>query len=560
MLETISLNLSGLIAVTPSGMFGSPVKLLIAMLFAAVWLFFAPMISEDTIRIHINRQLWTGMYLGTGVVGLLIWFVLPIYIAGLLLFTALVFGGLIVYVAYRNAQLEPIERIGTRAWFAEWRDRRNRKPEQIETRLRMYDSEGRAVILSETEATEQKMVRAYNLTQSLLFDLARIRASEADITLKGEKAQVRCIIDGVITKRPPLSGSDADKVIQFIKGKAGGDVNERRRPQKGKISVDLAGSPIDMEIITAGTSSGQRMQIRITQEIIQSNIDLLGIDEDMAQAVLNTISDRPGLLIVSGAPKSGLTSTLYSLLRKQDAYIKLLVTVESKPAMDLENVTQNPYGKVENLNGILASVTRRDPDVILLDNCPDEKIAQMVCQFAKEKSIIVEWHAKDSFTALAKWVMMVGSASRAIKPLRGVLCQTLIRKICPSCREPYHPDPKLLAKINMPAEQVDVFYRPPTQKPTDSKGNIVPCQTCQDSGYYGRTGVFEFLKITDDLMQLIGKKASLTHIKAAARKNKMLYMQENGLAKVVKGVTSIQEVIRTFQQDPAKKQASSRSR
>ncbi|MCK5556834.1 MAG: Flp pilus assembly complex ATPase component TadA, partial [Candidatus Hydrogenedentes bacterium] len=290
------------------------------------------------------------------------------------------------------------------------------------------------------------------------------------------------------------------------------------------------------------------------------NIDLLGIDEDMAQAVLNTISDEPGLLIVSGAPKSGVTSTLYSLLRKQDAYIKLLTTVESKSSMDLENVTQNQYGEVEKLEETFSSVIRRDPNMVLLDNCPDENIAQMVYQFAKENSIMVGWRAKDSFTALARWVMTIGSASRAIKPLRGVLCQTLIRKICPSCREPYHPDPKLLAKINMPAEQVDVFYRLPTQKPTDSKGNIVPCQTCQDSGYYGRTGVFEFLKITDDLRQLIGKKASLTHIKAAARKNKMLYMQENALAKVVQGVTSIQEVIRTFQQDPAKKQASSRSR
>ena len=106
---------------------------------------------------------------------------------------------------------------------------------------------------------------------------------------------------------------------------------------------------------------------------------------------------------------------------------------------------------------------------------------------------------------------------------------------------------------------MDVFYRPPTQKPTDSKGNPIPCQTCQDSGYYGRTGVFEFLEITDDLRQLICKKTSLTQIKATARKNKMLNMQENALGKVVEGVTSIQEVVRTFQKTPSEKQASSRS-
>ncbi|MBN1554544.1 MAG: hypothetical protein JXA11_07345, partial [Phycisphaerae bacterium] len=123
----------------------------------------------------------------------------------------------------------------------------------------------------------------------------------------------------------------------------------------------------------------------------------------------------------------------------------------------------------------------------------------------------------------------------------------LIRKICPTCREPYQPDPTLLKKINMTSDRVDVFYRPPTQKVTDNKGNVIPCETCQDSGYYGRTGVFEYLHLTTELRDLIKAQASLTQLKSAARKNKMQYLQENALAKVVAGITSIQEVVRTFQ-------------
>ncbi len=291
MLAMISVNWTGFVAVVPSGVFGSPVKLLVAMVFAAVWVFLAPKINEDAIRVHINRQLWSGVYLGAGVAGLLLWFVLPIYIVGLLLFSALVCGSMIAYAAYRNAQLDPIDRIGTRAWFAELRERRHRTPEQVETRLRMYDSEGRAVILAETEASDQKLVHSYNLTQLLLYDLARSRVSEADISPHGEQAQVRYVIDGVVTRRPGLLGSDAEGIIQYLKDKAGLDVHEPRRPQKGKISIDLAGSPIDMEIITAGTSSGQRMHIRVMQEIVQSNIDLLGMDERMVQSVLSIISE-----------------------------------------------------------------------------------------------------------------------------------------------------------------------------------------------------------------------------------------------------------------------------
>jgi len=94
---------------------------------------------------------------------------------------------------------------------------------------------------------------------------------------------------------------------------------------------------------------------------------------------------------------------------------------------------------------------------------------------------------------------------------------------------------------------VDVFYRPPTQKVTDNKGNVIPCGTCQDSGYYGRTGVFEYLLLTPELREMVVHQGSLTELKSAARKNKMQYLQESALAKVVAGITSIQEVVRTFQ-------------
>jgi type II secretory ATPase GspE/PulE/Tfp pilus assembly ATPase PilB-like protein len=134
-----------------------------------------------------------------------------------------------------------------------------------------------------------------------------------------------------------------------------------------------------------------------------------------------------------------------------------------------------------------------------------------------------------------------------------VLCQILVRKLCPTCREEYRPDPQILAKANIPADKVESFYRTPTKPRLDEKGNPITCQTCQNTGYYGRIGVFELLQVTDEIRQMIAGGAALAAIKSAARKNKMLYLQEQALAKVIAGVTSIQEVIRVSQEAQAKK-------
>lgn len=542
-----TVSLLGATTVEMSHVFASPLKILGVMLLAAGWIVLAPRLNDDAMYVHVPRQAWSGAYLGAGAMGLILWFVIPIYIVGLLVFITLASGTGLAYVMYRNGKVEPEERIGTAEWFKRITGSGHRKIEAVQTYLRFYDADGKAVILTETDVQDAKVVHAYNLTQNLLYDLARIRASEADVTAQGEVAQVRAIVDGVLQQRPALPAADANTIIQYVKSKSGLDPDERRRPQKGKISVDLANSPIDMEILTAGTNTGQRMQIRVLQELIQSNIDLLGMEGSLVKTLQATTETAKGILIVSGPSRGGVTSTLYSLLRKQDAYVKMLVKVESASEMELENVTQYEYGDPAKLPGMLATIIRRDPDVIMLDQCPDAKTAEILCNFSREKFVILGVKARDSFTALARWMMTVGDARKATKRLHGVTCQTIIRKICPTCREPYQPDAGLLKKINMPSEKVDVFYRPPTQKVTDNKGNVIPCETCQDSGYYGRIGVFEYLQLTPELRELLKNNAPLTQLKSVARRNKMHYLQENALAKVVAGITSIQEVIRTFQ-------------
>jgi type II secretory ATPase GspE/PulE/Tfp pilus assembly ATPase PilB-like protein len=160
--------------------------------------------------------------------------------------------------------------------------------------------------------------------------------------------------------------------------------------------------------------------------------------------------------------------------------------------------------------------------------------------------------ATDTFAALARWVRLCGNASTAAGPLRGILCQVLLRKLCPNCREAYPPNPEMLAKANLAASRVQKLYRPPTKPLMDEKENPITCPTCQGSGYLDRTAVFELLEVTEEIRQMIVGGGSLAQIKAACRKSRMLYLQEQALRRAIEGTTSIQEIIRVWQPEKKK--------
>ncbi len=132
----------------------------------------------------------------------------------------------------------------------------------------------------------------------------------------------------------------------------------------------------------------------------------------------------------------------------------------------------------------------------------------------------------------------------------GVLSQRLVRVLCRSCRQSFKPDEKLLKKANLPLDRIEHFHRPPTEPVYDRKGREIICQTCQGSGYVGRTAVFEVLIIDDQIRQLIAKGAPIKQIKGQARKNRTYYLQEEGLLKVIDGTTSLDEIIRGLRDDP----------
>lgn len=537
-----------IVAMTPEGGYASPLKFAVVAVFAMGWLWLAPRLYRDTVFANAKTDIWCTLYLAAGMLGLAVWLLAPHFAIGLIAFPLLVAMVGFAYIPHRNSLVDDHLKIFTAEWFANRGEKKGHGGLTIHQRIKLYSHDGRPVVLSEDDELDSDVIHEYNLAQDLLHAAAVGRASEVDVAPRDEEtAAVRFVVDGVVGEQPFMGLEEAETLIQYIKDKAGLDVEDRDSVQRGKISIDIAGSPVDMEVATAGTSAGQRLRIRVIQELIQTNANVLGMDEAMLDRV-GELMQGNGLLIVSAPPKQGVTSTQYSLLKKQDPYMRMLATVEAKSVTDLENITQEIYGETENLPKQLATLMRRDPDVIMVDQVPGQETAELICDFSKEKYVIIGLNAKDTFGALAKWLKLRGEAQAALAPCRAVLCQFLIRKLCPDCREAYQPDPALLKKLGLPPERVGQLYRPPTAKPQDKDGEIIPCETCGDNGYYGRTGVFELLEVDDTIKQIMMAGPTRDKLKAAARKNKMVMLREQALRKVLTGETSLEEVVRVMQQ------------
>ena len=543
-LAQVSPNEISSVGLPPIGGNLSIVKIVVMLVLLVPWLMSCPWIHKDSQTVRAPKGLWGSVVLAVGAVAFVIWLLLPYFLAGLLIYVLTMAAVFVSYLAYRNGRVDPSSRVRIASFFA---STSSEKTEAVLTKMRFYDATGQIVMPPPED--DQLSVRAYNLAQDLLYDMIWRRASHADLIPSGQTTQVRFAIDGVPSARPSIPLGDSEAVAQYLKRVSGLNVEERRRPQQGQLAVDNVGTQVDVVLATAGTTGGQRVQLRVVQEFVQTHLEKLGLAEDMFQRIREINKMTQGLVIVSGRGGSGVTSTLYSLLREHDAFIKQLATLEAEASVKLENITHHSYGDPSKLAKDLASVVRRDPDVIMVDRCPDAETANLICKIAKRKAVLLGIQATDSFTALAKWVKVCGDAATAMADLKAVTCQMLMRLLCESCREAYKPDPQLLAKANIPGEKVNLFYRPPTQPLTDYKGNVVICSKCQGSGYFGRTAVFELLEITDDLRQLVIAGAALPQIRASARKRKMLYLQEQALRRVITGQTSIQEVIRVSQSE-----------
>jgi type II secretory ATPase GspE/PulE/Tfp pilus assembly ATPase PilB-like protein len=551
---------AGMLAMLPEpGSYASIVKLITHVALILAWVWLCVWVNKDVEYVRTNGLQWRLIVLCGALLGILMWWLIPIFIVGLLMYLVAVGGSIGVYIYHRNSMVGVAAKILTSQHLKgvlkglSGGDRKT-----VPQLVKFLNEDKKVVPLPEQDPDA---LERYRLAQDLIYDAIWRRAIEIKVTTSGNQGKVAYQIDGVLTPRPGMERENADRVLLFIKQIAGLDLEDHRKPQQGEFTASTIdpvtgrNSAQEVEVRTAGSTTGEQLTLRLLTSDKQLRTEDLGMREDQVKVWNEVLAKPGGLVIVSSPPANGLTTTLYAALRHHDAFTQNIQTFEKQTKFDLEVITQHTYDPSKGISYArsIQTVLHRDPDVLMVAEIPDKETAIQIARgVAQNKKMYIGIQANDTFEALERWMRLQEDPKSAGNGILAITSQRLIRKLCTVCRVPYKPDADLLRRANIPAEKAKQVYRARTEPQVDKNGKPIICPNCQGSGYYGRTAIFELLLITPDITALIRKEAPMADIKAACRKRGMLYMQEEALGRFVDGTTSIQEVLRATKAEPLK--------
>jgi len=540
--------------VVTDGGFFSLGKLLFMTIFVFLWGWPAGWVCRDAARLSLNSFLWGLIVAGTSTVAWLCWLMFPNYLVGFLFCLLLGCGGVLAYALYRDSIVEEENKILRPANLL--KAIKGEQPEEafkFEVKVRLIAIQGMERIPPKDDESQ----RIYQVFQNMLFDALWRRASDMQVQPHGENVVVYFKIDGVRSEYSSVPREQGLKLIDCIKRAGGLNVEERRQPQSGSMLASQVGvdRKVRLDFESSGSTAGEKIRLRVRAEEAKYTVNEVGFTKEQIDQLRPVLDAERGLIVLSGMGGSGISTSLYAFARSHDAFTKNIHSVEAKPLMEMDNITQNVYqsGQGQSFARLLQSVSRREPDIIIVDPCADAETIAMIGQLVadRDRKILTTMRASNTLSALGRTMRWVGQPDRAGDVLLAITYQRLVRKLCPACKEPYRPNPDMLRKLNMSAKTDVTFYRPPSQQVVDKKGNPIICPTCQGTGYLGRTAVYELLVVDKDLAATIATGDG-NAVKAAARKSGFRYWQEVAIEQVIAGVTSVQEVIRVSKEAEAK--------
>lgn len=391
------------------------------------------------------------------------------------------------------------------------------------------------------ELTEEAPI--IRLLNALLMQAVKEKASDIHIEPYEKEIEVRMRVDGILHSvlSPPKIIQDA--LISRVKIMANLDIAEKRLPQDGRIRLLIGAQDIDIRVSIVPTSYGERAVLRLLDRK-QGLIGLheVGLDEVDTRHIEERLTGTSGIILVTGPTGSGKTTTLYAALNRIHTEEKNIITVEDPVEYQLKGVGQihvNPRIGLTFASG-LRSILRQDPDVIMVGEIRDYETAEIAIQASLTGHLVLSTlHTNDSVSAITRLIDMGVEPFLVASSLVAVLAQRLVRTICPYCKESYQPgeeEAKYFSALSLRPSVLSLFR---------GRG----CERCRESGYLGRTGIFELFSVNNDVRQMIAARKDSQVMKdyALASGMKSLYM--DGLHKVMNGVTTVQEVLRVTQKD-----------
>jgi type IV pilus assembly protein PilB len=387
----------------------------------------------------------------------------------------------------------------------------------------------------ETLANETPIIRFVNL---VLFQAVQDRASDIHFEPFEDEFKIRYRVDGALYEMSPPPKHLALPVISRIKVMASMDISERRLPQDGRISLQIAGRHIDLRVSTLPTQFGESVVLRVLDRAaVNLDVKTIGLPKVVFDYVLEAIQQPNGIFVVTGPTGSGKTTTLYSCLRSINSIDAKLLTVEDPVEYDIEGIMQVAVNDAVGMtfSRALRAFLRQDPDIIMLGEMRDLETSQIAIQASLTGHLVLSTlHTNDAPGAVTRLIDMGVEPFLISSTLMAVLAQRLVRTVCKKCRTPFEPTETQLSMLNLSPHDVGdkVFYY--------GRG----CAACNDTGYKGRRGIFELLVASEPIRLLINERAPTVVIRQKAVELGMVTLREDGLRGIFDGDTTIEEVVK----------------
>ena len=408
---------------------------------------------------------------------------------------------------------------------------------QEDSFLAEFEGRNQSIDLDELkELSESNPIK--KLLNLVLLQAIRDKASDIHFEPFENEYKMRYRIDGVLYEMIPPPKHIAAALSSRIKVMANLDIAERRLPQDGRISLTVQGNPVDLRVSVLPTMFGESVVLRVLDRS-QISLDLgkLGLRQHDLKLVRRLIHKPNGIVIVTGPTGCGKTTTLYSALSELNSIESKLITTEDPVEYDIDGVIQVQMKSDIGLTfaRCLRSILRQDPDIILVGEIRDLETAEIAAQSSLTGHLVfTTLHTNDAPSSIARLLDLGVEPFLITATLEGIVAQRLVRKICEGCKTPFEPTEAQLVELGLTPDDVkgkNFYY---------GRG----CNRCNNTGYRGRTAIFEIMTFNDEMRDLIMNQASTSILRAAAQKNGMALLRYNGLADIYDGITTIEEVVK----------------
>ena len=387
----------------------------------------------------------------------------------------------------------------------------------------------------EEAAGSTPVIRFVNL---VLYQAVNDRASDIHFEPFEKEFRIRYRVDGALYEMAPPPKRLALPLISRIKVMAGLNIAERRLPQDGRIQLTIGGRPIDLRVSALPTQFGESVVLRVLdRSTVQLDLEVLGMPDDVYESFVHDIHKPNGIIIVTGPTGSGKTTTLYSGLRRINTIERKLLTAEEPIEYDVEGIMQVQINDAvgNTFTNILRSFLRQDPDVMMIGEIRDLDTSQIAIQASLTGHLVFSTlHTNDAAGAITRLIDMGVEPYLLSSTLEAILGQRLVRVICEQCKTAYEPDAEVLRLLGLSERDVGgrSFYYG------------AGCGYCNETGYHGRRGIYEYLKVSDPIRELINERKPTLLVRDKAIELGMRTLREDGVRNVLDGYTTVDEVIK----------------